>query len=262
MWYLIIPPIIVVFSLAFVLWYLSRKSSDPFVVAKTVQKTNDATQLAVSFRVRNFLLYVLEKMMYRFKVLSLRMHNVLNVWIQSLKTKRGNTLSVEKEVLSQDTNEAVSFRTVHFESQKNNEHITETSDTFNAQSVRSEAMLRQREKSNLPAYFSGQTLSRSKKHQGRENESTIRPMISEKVTHPEISLTQQRVSKQHLQEDDLIARIAINPKDLTAYESLGDYYFEQGNIKDAKECYRQVLKLSPVHRVVKIKIRRIERLLS
>jgi len=33
-------------------------------------------------------------------------------------------------------------------------------------------------------------------------------------------------------------------------------------MKDAKDCYRQVLKLSPVQRMVKIKIRRLEKLLT
>jgi cytochrome c-type biogenesis protein CcmH/NrfG len=60
----------------------------------------------------------------------------------------------------------------------------------------------------------------------------------------------------------MIARIARDPKDFTSYEALGDYYLESENIRDAKECYRQVLKLSPVHRMVKIKIRRLEKLLT
>lgn len=63
-------------------------------------------------------------------------------------------------------------------------------------------------------------------------------------------------------EDILVERIALNPRDIEAYERLGDYYLEQGNLTDAKECYRQVLKLSPAYRLVKIKIRRLERLLE
>jgi hypothetical protein len=63
-------------------------------------------------------------------------------------------------------------------------------------------------------------------------------------------------------EDILVERISINPRDIEAYERLGDYYLEQENMVDAKECYRQVLKLSPAYRLVKIKIRRLERLLE
>lgn len=63
-------------------------------------------------------------------------------------------------------------------------------------------------------------------------------------------------------EDILIERISLNPRDIEAYERLGDYYLEQQNLVDAKECYRQVLKLSPAYRLVKIKIRKLERLLE
>jgi hypothetical protein len=37
---------------------------------------------------------------------------------------------------------------------------------------------------------------------------------------------------------------------------------DNGNIKDAKECYRQVLRLSPANRDVKMKIRRLEKMLG
>jgi tetratricopeptide (TPR) repeat protein len=63
-------------------------------------------------------------------------------------------------------------------------------------------------------------------------------------------------------EEDFIGAIAKNPKDGEAYEKLGDYYMDNGNIKDAKECYRQVLRLSPANREVKMKIRRLEKMLG
>jgi len=68
--------------------------------------------------------------------------------------------------------------------------------------------------------------------------------------------------KKDQMEDILVERISLNPRDIEAYERLGDYYLEQKNLIDAKECYRQVLKLSPAYRLVKIKIRRLERLLE
>lgn len=69
-------------------------------------------------------------------------------------------------------------------------------------------------------------------------------------------------SRKDQMEDILVERISMNPRDIEAYERLGDYYLEQKNLVDAKECYRQVLKLSPAYRLVKIKIRRLERLLE
>lgn len=67
--------------------------------------------------------------------------------------------------------------------------------------------------------------------------------------------------EKQLSEEELIDRIARNPKDAPAYEQLGDFYMESGNLSDAKACYRQVIKLSPLNREVKEKVRRLERLL-
>lgn len=67
--------------------------------------------------------------------------------------------------------------------------------------------------------------------------------------------------EKRLSEEGLIDRIAKNPKDAPAYEELGDYYMGSGNLSDAKACYRQVIKLSPLNREVKEKVRRLERLL-
>lgn len=82
-----------------------------------------------------------------------------------------------------------------------------------------------------------------------------KPKISDREDVPEITKKSQL-------EDILVERISMNPRDIEAYERLGDYYLEQKNLTDAKECYRQVLKLSPAYRLVKIKIRRLERLLE
>ena len=86
-------------------------------------------------------------------------------------------------------------------------------------------------------------------------------MVSETAAEPE-GMRKRRIVRGDTREADLIGRIAADPKDFSAYEALGDYYLEIGNIKDAKECYRQVLRLSPTHRMVKIKIRRLEKLLT
>lgn len=99
------------------------------------------------------------------------------------------------------------------------------------------------------------------------SEQPVRPMVSQLMTKPEEKKTPliiespAPVIKNQL-EDILVERIASNPRDLEAYERLGEYYMEQGNLQDAKECYRQVLRLSPVHRLAKIKIRRLEKLLE
>lgn len=84
----------------------------------------------------------------------------------------------------------------------------------------------------------------------------LRPMVSTGMTMPQKSVI---VEKNQL-EEVLIRRIAINPKDIEAYERLGDYYIESQNSRDALECFRQVLKLSPAHHKARLRIRRLERM--
>lgn len=83
------------------------------------------------------------------------------------------------------------------------------------------------------------------------------PMVSSEVVQPE----KKSESKEEY-EKILIERIAGNPRDLEAYERLGRYYLEQHNYQDAKECYKQVLKLSPVNRQARIKLKKITRMLG
>lgn len=83
------------------------------------------------------------------------------------------------------------------------------------------------------------------------------PMISKEIVQPET----KNESKEEY-EKILIERIAGNPRDLEAYERLGRYYLEQSSYQDAKECYKQVLKLSPVNRQARIKLKKITRILG
>lgn len=61
-----------------------------------------------------------------------------------------------------------------------------------------------------------------------------------------------------VQEGDLIERIARNPKDIEAYELLGDLYMSRKDYDDAKACYRQVLRIDPHHASISAKFRTIE----
>lgn len=46
-------------------------------------------------------------------------------------------------------------------------------------------------------------------------------------------------------ENKYIEVISNNPKDIIAYKKLGKLYQEHGNIEDAKEVYKQILKINP-----------------
>lgn len=69
-------------------------------------------------------------------------------------------------------------------------------------------------------------------------------------------------SKKDLFEKILIDRIATNPKDIEAYERLGEYYMETENWEYAKECFKQVLKLNPRNIGARSRMRKLERILG
>lgn len=85
--------------------------------------------------------------------------------------------------------------------------------------------------------------------------SVSRPMISRTIVRSKANV--KPLSKGRL-EDALIKRIAVNPRDIEAYERLGDYYMEGENYRDALECFKQVLKLSPAHHKARLRIRKLE----
>ena len=63
-------------------------------------------------------------------------------------------------------------------------------------------------------------------------------------------------------EKILIERIALNPKDVEAYERLGEYYMEIENWNYSKECFKQVLKLSPDNENIRTKMKKLETILG
>jgi tetratricopeptide (TPR) repeat protein len=89
-----------------------------------------------------------------------------------------------------------------------------------------------------------------------QSEQFSRPLVREKAVIP------QQVKEKNKLEDALIRRIAVNPKDIEAYERLGDYYLESQNFQDSLECFKQVLRLSPINYKARLKVRRLEKLIK
>ncbi len=266
MWHLIIPPIVVVVCFVLILWYLSLRGSDP-EVAKRALAIGDAHEGRIRVALRGFFLRVLEKLAQRFKVMSLRVHNTFHDLLQSVKEKR----KISDERMMADTEEGDSESLVDEEGsfdertaeQPSKPAMDGASGLAKVPSFSEEVVA---EASPAPAFSLTIPLKRRRKDEMEETlvsdqltNRAVRPMVSDHIVRPE--RPKRKLIPKPI-EEDLIARIAVNPKDYTAYEALGDFYMERGSIQDAKECYRQVLKLSPVQRMVKIKIRRLERLLS
>lgn len=254
MLYLIVPPIIIVLTLILLLWYLSRKASDPLVSERALEMDN-AQKRARFQGIREWRLRFLEKFAQKSKTNSLRMHNALHTWLQSIRASR-KQVAEEQHVIEEYDKEEVYSATEYRE-----EETVVVSEPAMASTVVVERSA---------SSFAIPLIRRHKRGEEEEVVTTQfsqpepksldeRPMVSDRVALPD---SKRLSARGKAPEEDLIGRIATNPKDFEAYEALGDFYMENGNIKDAKECYRQVLKLSPVQRMVKIKIRRLEKLLT
>ncbi|MEI9966305.1 MAG: hypothetical protein WDN67_01405 [Candidatus Moraniibacteriota bacterium] len=98
MWYLIVPPIIIISCLGILLWYLSRKSTDP-MVAERLAGMPDGEPVSLHFsRTNEFMLRFLEKFAQRLKVNALRFHNWLHNWLQSIRANRKKVQAIKEQI--------------------------------------------------------------------------------------------------------------------------------------------------------------------
>jgi tetratricopeptide (TPR) repeat protein len=216
MWQLLLPPVIVILSFTFLLWFLSRKQNDPLIQQEIARLTADSVEGTAS--IKAFFWATVEKFTRRSKLTLLRFHNVLTQWSHKAKEL--------KEIHKPQEREEPVFEAVV------EDPVLPRTDMVNEPSHR--------------ATFIETPIARKEEKRESLPQTSVKDITREAISH----------------EEDFIAAIAKNPKDGVAYEKLGDYYMDNGNIKDAKECYRQVLRLSPAHREVKMKIRRLEKMLG
>lgn len=221
MWQLLLPPVIVIITFTFLLWFLAKKQSDPFVQEEINRLTSGEGEALTSFR--TWFWGVTEKMTKRARIKMLRLHNVLGDWSRVAKENKEQKNLEAADVPTPTIQEPVLPRT----------DITSPAPKIDDGFIERPIVRRE-----VRVESTGASTAAS-----RTNVADIK---KEYTSH----------------EEDFIASIAKNPKDYSAYEKLGDYYMENGNIKDAKECYRQVLRLSPANREVKMKIRRLEKMLG
>jgi tetratricopeptide (TPR) repeat protein len=234
MLYLIIPPVVIIVSLALLLFLLSRRMPE---VAKMEMQFNtgkiSGENLVKGERFFSFsklsltFLYFIEKVTLLFKVLLLKFYNLFNKWSHFAKEKRKKNGHVKNQ---------------NFPEQPGKEEIAED---FFVKKIE-EKKINEDQKTIAVSFSEEETV---------EKES--QPMVSKVATQPEFF-----VASKNKFEEILIERIATDPRDLEAYERLGDYYIERKDYQDAKECYKQVLKLSPVNRKARIKMRKLERILG
>ncbi len=247
----ILPPVIIVLSLALVIFLISRKALDIEREIIIGEKRDKESRLKMEVKSR--WLHLLEKLAHWFKIFSLRLHN----WVE----KRLVFIKNQKNEIESDIDKR--------EAEKNKEKI----DYFNedlpiVEENREEKIVfpEKEEKANSMDVVKGGRINRIRRIFAKkeapiappeENEKDDffafkeeRVMISEEATYPE--------KKEEL-ENILVERIATDPRDIEAYERLGDYYVSQGNRSDAEACYKQVLKLNPQSLSVRNKLSRFKR---
>lgn len=241
MWYLIIPPVVVIVSLALLIWFLSNRS-EQVSIQERMRDIGEQSSFREwqTLRVKQFFFRFLEKGMRSLKVFSLRVHNWFHNMGQSFHEKRSQSdilitsfLNVKKEK-KESSPDKISF----FENPKESALSQSDGAAMNGTGGRGD----------VPT-------------EPLVSVVESRPMVSERAVIPETK-PNKVIARDLKEEERLIKKIAANPKNVSAYEALGDYYLERGDVNDAKACYRQVLKLSPVHRMVKVKIRKLERLME
>lgn len=251
MWYLIIPPFIIVLSLGALLWFLSRRMGDADIAEKlsSMKGSTQAESHSRSLSRRAFFLKLLETLASKFKTGTLRIHNFFQHSLERLRRQR-----TEIDTMRKNLSEGVG---------RGKEKRTEKPSLFERRKSADMVSPKEYLEENL---FSGEDTavpaSRPESSPKAVNTGSgvegfaLRPMLRDNVTRPETAFGRRTESPR---EETLIARIVENPRDAAAYEELGDCYFAVRNLQDAKECYRQALKLHPTNRAVKIKIRRLEK---
>jgi tetratricopeptide (TPR) repeat protein len=253
MWYLVVPPIIFIGSLALLFWFFSKKSVDPAIEEMIDRGAGEDRPRRFLFIKEETGLRVLEKLTQRLKLLSLKVHNRFNQFAELLRRRRQSVSGEETPVVSAPA-EAVSREEGGFWDRWQRRHTRSTA----ASAVTEEKETPPEER---PSFVH---IAAEKTAPAREAARSWGDSVVATGNEAVKVFRRRRLAsggQKRLSEEELIDRIARNPKDAPAYEELGDFYMETGNLSDAKACYRQVIKLLPLNREVKEKVRRLERLL-
>jgi hypothetical protein len=284
MWHLILPPFIIIAGIGILLWFLSRRMDDPSFLSRVKSVKGEVSVVSRSRALsrKAFFLKLLEKTASKFKTNSLRVHNFFQHSLEKLREKRKvldemrleTKMDVDKTAPTDNLpNESHRgwfgmFRKNKVESDREDAQTTEIVMEVNGEVAPEEqrqdepGMSEREDTVPLGMFRKRRRIVDTSTEFGADpvptidpEESTPEPILKKIATHPERII----VPKKDIREERLIDHIAENPRDAASYEELGDLYLAGGNMQDAKACYRQVLKLHPTNRAVKLKIRKVER---
>jgi hypothetical protein len=226
MFWIYVPPIILVAALTALAIVLGRKSSDLKKIRITHIEDEHLPEKS-SWKDRfsslgRMFLHLVEIILDAMKASFRKIEQVVAVWVAKLRAKRNGRkmdMSFPEE----------------FESKEDAEKI-----------------IREIEKTEEISF--GQP----------ENDESVKyigddVVIRRKIVEPPVIIQKKEpMPEDKVREAALIYRIAENPRDIEAYREIGDYYMSIGNIKDAKESFKMVLKLRPRDLKAKSSLREIE----
>ena len=230
--YFVLPPVIIVISLALIIFLVSRKSLD--IEKKITESNGREVGSLLSREVKSRGLSFLEKIAHLFKIFSLKTHNWLEEKLRFIRQRKEKIKANNK-----NNNNFENNKNNFFDENKVSKNVKNVFKKFFRKEKRYGEVSKEKKESKIK---NGEKQNTSKKSGVTER----RAMISEKVVLPG--------EKKEELENILIERIAVDPRDIEAYERLGDYYVGQSNYDDARECYKQVLKLNPHSASVKNKL--------
>ncbi|MFZ2153689.1 MAG: tetratricopeptide repeat protein [Candidatus Moraniibacteriota bacterium] len=245
--YFILPPVVIVASLALAIYLLSKKSLEISEEIKSGEIDPQIEESRISMEVKSHWLHFLEKIAHISKVIALRVHNSTERKLAFIKSKKNK---IESDLDKKDFEE------------RGLDSLVESKEEVLAESIEAEAPVKEVNNSVDAIQVKrvnpiGRIFSRSRKN----NDSMVADdfakfkeegvMLSKEITYPE--------EKKEELESLLVERIASDPRDIEAYERLGDYYISQSNTVDAESCYKQVLKLNPQSLSVRNKLSRFKR---
>ena len=252
MLYSIIPPILIVISLAGIIVFLMKKSDkvSRLSIEEIIREEEERKIMMedagffqkITLKIKgakrddfkHVILALLEKITRKSRVVFLKLESKFGGWSANIREKR--KARTEKRMLAENPGKGES--TI----QKLKEYKPERKPAWPEKKEEAEIEMKK-------AVFEKSAPNKI------EEEKIIKPIISEKVARPHKAEMKDRL------EELLIERIAANPRDLEAYERLGQYYMEIKSYADAKECFKQVIKLDPGNRNAKYRLKRLESLL-
>ena len=236
--YSIISPLLVILSIIGIILFLVKKNSAINELAKREAlnegekkeniSVNQPIREGIFSRINRVILAILEKIIRRIRLIFLKSENRFKILGEGIRKRR----NVEQY-------------------NKNTGLFTEEKEVLDGIVNNSEKKMQEKKDLREKMFL------RQQKYQEETTEKFFRPIISDRVVVPK-----RRSETKDRLEELLIERIATNPKDIEAYERLGEYYLEIKNLDYAKECFKQVLKLNPTSSNIRYKMRKLERMLK